>query len=193
MKPNEEQFKLLLTQARAGNNKAINDFIEMNKPIAIYAINIIHSNGKYINYTNDELLSLGLIAIHKSIKTYNDVDNYNTYLIWMVKSEVKNHNTTYGSVVKQPRKEDKIKYTDEFNNEAYEDDNTFQNKDHLTHIRSILNKNLDKLSINERNVLKSLYFDELTNRETARLLDISDGAVSNLHRVGIKKLKKLML
>jgi len=192
MKPNEEQFKELLTQARTGNTKAIYSFIEMNKPVVLYTVNMLHISGKYLNFTKDELMNLGMMAIYKSISSYNEINNYNNHLIYLIRSEIKNFNATYGSVVKQPRKEDKIKFTDEFNNEAYEEDNTYQNEDNSRHIKQVLELNLDKLSSKERSVLKCLYFNELNNRETAKVLNLSEGNVSNLHRVGLNKLRKLM-
>lgn len=193
MKLNEEQFKELLKQARNGNQIAISHFIEHNTPVAKYTIDMLHLAGKYLNYTKDELMGMAIFAIYKSISTYNDTNNYNNHLIYLIRSEIKNYNTTNGSIVKQPRKEDKITYTDEFKNEPYDDIDSLQTKDDIRHLKEVLSSYMNKLTDNERNVLKSLYFDELSNRETAIQLKLSDAYVSNLHRAGLIKLRKLMM
>lgn len=193
MKLNEEQFKELITQARNGNQIAISHFIEYNTTVAKYTIDMLHLSGKYPNFTKDEMMGMAKFAIYKSISTYNDTHNYNNHLIYLIRSEIKNHNTTNGSVVKQPRNKDKITFTDDFSNEPYEDIDSFEIKDEIRQLKEVLTLYLNKLSTNERNVLKSLYFDELSNRETAKLLGMQEGNVSTYHKNGLIKLRKLMM
>jgi RNA polymerase sigma-70 factor (ECF subfamily) len=53
-----------------------------------------------------------------------------------------------------------------------------------------LNKEIEKLPTQTKTVLKLVYFDNLTSREVAERLHISDGAVRNLCYQAIQKLRK---
>lgn len=52
-----------------------------------------------------------------------------------------------------------------------------------------LNKALDKLSPEEREIIQALFFDEIPQRELAKTLDISQGAVFRRKEKTLEKLK----
>jgi RNA polymerase sigma factor (sigma-70 family) len=52
-----------------------------------------------------------------------------------------------------------------------------------------LNKALDKLSPEEREIIQALFFDEIPQRELAKTLNISQGAVFRRKEKTLEKLK----
>lgn len=56
-------------------------------------------------------------------------------------------------------------------------------------LKSLLIDKLDKLNEKERIVISLIYFEDLTTKEVARILDLSEGRISQIHKKAIIKLK----
>lgn len=56
-------------------------------------------------------------------------------------------------------------------------------------LKSLLVKKLETLNEKEKIVVSLIYFDELTTKEVAKVLDLSEGRISQIHKKAILKLK----
>ncbi len=56
-------------------------------------------------------------------------------------------------------------------------------------LKSLLIKKIEKLNEKEKIVVSLIYFEDLTTKEVARVLDLSEGRISQIHKKSIIKLK----
>ena len=59
-------------------------------------------------------------------------------------------------------------------------------------LKSMLEEAIDQLTEKERSVILFYYYEELTVKEIAQVMDVTESRVSQLHTKALQKMKKVM-
>ena len=196
---NAEEEKFYLEKMKEGSLEAKNTLIERNLRL------VAHISRKYQNGEEDmeDLISIGTIGLIKAINTFNPTKNIKlaTYASRCIENEIlmylrRNNKTRMEVSIDEPLNVDwdgnelllsDILGTDE--DIIYRDIETEVEK-------NLLKKAVEKLSDRERTIvelrfgLNSPQGEEMTQKEVADLLGISQSYISRLEKKIMKRLKK---
>ena len=192
-----EEERKVIDQAVSGNQKARDTLIEHNLRLVVYVAK------RYDNSTNcplEDLISIGTIGLVKAINTFNPVKNIKlaTYASRCIENEI----------LMYLRKNNKIRYEislDEPLNIDYDgnelllgdivgtDDDLVEQEMMKSDQRKLFYEALKDLNEREKEILILRYglsnHDELTQKDVAKLLGISQSYISRLEKKIIKKLR----
>lgn len=196
--PREEEAELL-ERMMAGEEQVRSILIERNLRLVVYIAKRFDNTGINI----EDLISIGTIGLIKAVNTFRPEKNIKlaTYASRCIENEIlmylrRNSKTRMEVSIDEPLNVDwdgnelllsDILGTDE--DVIYKDiENEME--------RKLLNKAIEKLSQRERTIvelrfgLKNPYGEEMTQKEVADLLGISQSYISRLEKKIIKRLKK---
>ena len=192
-----EEERKVIDQAVSGNQKARDTLIEHNLRLVVYVAK------RYDNSTNcplEDLISIGTIGLVKAINTFKADKNIKlaTYASRCIENEI----------LKYLRKNNKIRYEislDEPLNIDYDgnelllgdivgtDDDLVEQEMMKSDQRKLFYEALKDLNEREKEILILRYglsnHDELTQKDVAKLLGISQSYISRLEKKIIKKLR----
>lgn len=192
-----EEERKVIDQAVSGNQKARDTLIEHNLRLVVYVAK------RYDNSTNcplEDLISIGTIGLVKAINTFKADKNIKlaTYASRCIENEI----------LMYLRKNNKIRYEislDEPLNIDYDgnelllgdivgtDDNLVEQEMMKSDQRKLFYEALKDLNEREKEILILRYglsnHDELTQKDVAKLLGISQSYISRLEKKIIKKLR----
>lgn len=192
-----EEERKVIDQAVSGNQKARDTLIEHNLRLVVYVAK------RYDNSTNcplEDLISIGTIGLVKAINTFKADKNIKlaTYASRCIENEI----------LMYLRKNNKIRYEislDEPLNIDYDgnelllgdivgtDDDLVEQEMMKSHQRKLFYEALKDLNEREKEILILRYglsnHDELTQKDVAKLLGISQSYISRLEKKIIKKLR----
>lgn len=192
-----EEERKVIDQAVSGNQKARDTLIEHNLRLVVYVAK------RYDNSTNcplEDLISIGTIGLVKAINTFKADKNIKlaTYASRCIENEI----------LMYLRKNNKIRYEislDEPLNIDYDgnelllgdivgtDDDLVEQEMMKSDQRKLFYEALKDLNQNEKEILILRYglsnHDELTQKDVAKLLGISQSYISRLEKKIIKKLR----
>lgn len=192
-----EEERKVIDQAVSGNQKARNTLIEHNLRLVVYVAK------RYDNSTNcplEDLISIGTIGLVKAINTFKADKNIKlaTYASRCIENEI----------LMYLRKNNKIRYEislDEPLNIDYDgnelllgdivgtDDDLVEQEMMKSDQRKLFYEALKDLNEREKEILILRYglsnHDELTQKDVAKLLGISQSYISRLEKKIIKKLR----
>ncbi len=192
-----EEERKVIDQAVSGNQKARDTLIEHNLRLVVYVAK------RYDNSTNcplEDLISIGTIGLVKAINTFKADKNIKlaTYASRCIENEI----------LMYLRKNNKIRYEislDEPLNIDYDgnelllgdivgtDDDLVEQEMMKSDQRKIFYEALKDLNEREKEILILRYglsnHDELTQKDVAKLLGISQSYISRLEKKIIKKLR----
>ena len=192
-----EEERKVIDQAVSGNQKARDTLIEHNLRLVVYVAK------RYDNSTNcplEDLISIGTIGLVKAINTFKADKNIKlaTYASRCIENEI----------LMYLRKNNKIRYEislDEPLNIDYDgnelllgdivgtDDDLVEQEMMKSDQRKLFYEALKDLNEREKEILILRYglsnHDELTQKDVAKLLGISQSYISRLEKKIIKKLK----
>ena len=192
-----EEEKKVIDQAVSGNQKARDTLIEHNLRLVVYVAK------RYDNSTNcplEDLISIGTIGLVKAINTFKADKNIKlaTYASRCIENEI----------LMYLRKNNKIRYEislDEPLNIDYDgnelllgdivgtDDDLVEQEMMKSDQRKLFYEALKDLNEREKEILILRYglsnHDELTQKDVAKLLGISQSYISRLEKKIIKKLR----
>ena len=192
-----EEERKVIDQAVSGNQKARDTLIEHNLRLVVYVAK------RYDNSTNcplEDLISIGTIGLVKAINTFKADKNIKlaTYASRCIENEI----------LMYLRKNNKIRYEislDEPLNRDYDgnelllgdivgtDDDLVEQEMMKSDQRKLFYEALKDLNEREKEILILRYglsnHDELTQKDVAKLLGISQSYISRLEKKIIKKLR----
>lgn len=192
----EEEY---VKKSNMGDLDARNKLIEHNLRLVVFLAKKYDNTG----YDLEDLVSIGTIGLIKGVKTYKLDKNIklatyasrcidNEILMFLRKNKKKSSEVSF---------EDSIKFDGEGNELHLEDvlgtdediiEKELQNKDD----KILLSKELSKLDDRDKEIIYYRYgllgSDELTQKEVADKLSISQSYISRIEKKVIKKLKSLM-
>ena len=192
-----EEERKVIDQAVSGNQKARDTLIEHNLRLVVYVAK------RYDNSTNcplEDLISIGTIGLVKAINTFKADKNIKlaTYASRCIENEI----------LMYLRKNNKIRYEislDEPLNIDYDgnelllgdivgtDDDLVEQEMMKSDQRKLFYEALKDLNEREKEILILRYglsnHDELTQKDVAKLLGISQSYISRLEKMIIKKLR----
>lgn len=192
-----EEERKVIDQAVSGNQKARDTLIEHNLRLVVYVAK------RYDNSTNcplEDLISIGTIGLVKAINTFKAYKNIKlaTYASRCIENEI----------LMYLRKNNKIRYEislDEPLNIDYDgnelllgdivgtDDDLVEQEMMKSDQRKLFYEALKDLNEREKEILILRYglsnHDELTQKDVAKLLGISQSYISRLEKKIIKKLR----
>lgn len=192
-----EEERKVIDQAVSGNQKARDTLIEHNLRLVVYVAK------RYDNSTNcplEDLISIGTIGLVKAINTFKEDKNIKlaTYASRCIENEI----------LMYLRKNNKIRYEislDEPLNIDYDgnelllgdivgtDDDLVEQEMMKSDQRKLFYEALKDLNEREKEILILRYglsnHDELTQKDVAKLLGISQSYISRLEKKIIKKLR----
>lgn len=192
-----EEERKVIDQAVSGNQKARDTLIEHNLRLVVYVAK------RYDNSTNcplEDLISIGTIGLVKAINTFKADKNIKlaTYASRCIENEI----------LMYLRKNNKIRYEislDEPLNIDYDgnelllgdivgtDDDLVEQEMMKSYQRKLFYEALKDLNEREKEILILRYglsnHDELTQKDVAKLLGISQSYISRLEKKIIKKLR----
>lgn len=194
-----QEEQTLLQQAAAGDEAARARLIERNLRLVVYIARRFENTGVNI----EDLISIGTIGLIKSINTYNPAKNIKlaTYASRCIENEILMY-LRRTSKMKLEVSIDEPLNVDWDGNELLlsdilgtEEDIIYKDME-LEVEKKLLKKAVDKLPVREKKIielrygLKSKEDKEMTQKEVADLMGISQSYISRLEKKIMKRLKK---
>lgn len=189
----------LVKKSNLGDLDARNKLIEHNLRLVVFLAK------KYDNtiYDLEDLVSIGTIGLIKGIKTYKLDKNIklatyasrcidNEILMFLRKNKKRNSEVSLEDSINFDNEGNELKLEDVFGTEYDIVEKSLQTKDD----RILLEKEVKKLTSRDRDIIEQRYGlfgkKELTQKELADKLNISQSYISRIEKKVIKKLKILM-
>ena len=196
LKDEEEE---LVRKSNSGDLVARNKLIEHNLRLVVFLAK------KYDDtmYDLEDLVSIGTIGLIKAIKTYKLDKNIklatyasrcidNEILMFLRKNKKRNSEVSFEDSINFDSEGNELHIEDVFGTEEDIVEKSIENKDN----RILLEKEVYKLSERDRKIIELRYGlfgkKELTQKELADKLCISQSYISRIEKKVIKKLKTLM-
>ena len=158
--------------AQSGNKSAYADLLRKIYPALLNFI-----SGKSNPEDGEDIVQDILISLHKAMHTYNSEKPFSSWIYAIARYKLIDF---YRKENRLGRLSDKLK--EEFNDDDIEDD--YEEK------LDVLQKLLVKLPDKQNRVIRYLKFENLSIRETAKLLGMSESAVKVTAHRGYNNLKK---
>ena len=189
----------LVRKSNSGDLVARNKLIEHNLRLVVFLAK------KYDDtmYDLEDLVSIGTIGLIKAIKTYKLDKNIklatyasrcidNEILMFLKKNKKRNSEVSFEDSINFDSEGNELHIEDVFGTEEDIVEKSIENKDN----RILLEKEVYKLSERDRKIIELRYGlfgkKELTQKELADKLCISQSYISRIEKKVIKKLKTLM-
>lgn len=189
----------LVRKSNLGDLDARNKLIEHNLRLVVFLAK------KYDNtmYDLEDLVSIGTIGLIKGIKTYKLDKNIklatyasrcidNEILMFLRKNKKRNSEVSLEDSINFDSEGNELKLEDVFGTEDNVVEKSIESKDD----KILLEKEVKNLSSRDRNIIEQRYGlfgqKELTQKELADKLNISQSYISRIEKRVIKKLKLLM-
>ncbi len=197
--PKEEEDILVLDYNNTGNLKSRNDLIEHNLRLVVYVAKKYETN----LFNLEDLISIGTLGLIKAINTYKLDKNIKlaTYASRCIENEIlmylrKNQRNRLEISLDEPLKADydgnELLLKDIMQDNSIDIFKEMDDKENILE----LEKAISELKENEKEIISYRYglFGkcELTQKETADLLGISQSYISRLEKKIIKKLYTVM-
>ena len=197
LKKNIEEY--LVRKSNLGDLDARNKLIEHNLRLVVFLAK------KYDNtmYDLEDLVSIGTIGLIKGIKTYKLDKNIklatyasrcidNEILMFLRKNKKRNSEVSLEDSINFDSEGNELKLEDVFGTEDNVVEKSIESKDD----KILLEKEVKNLASRDRNIIEQRYGlfgqKELTQKELADKLNISQSYISRIEKRVIKKLKLLM-
>ena len=194
-----EEEEELVKRSNTGNMYASNKLVENNLRLVVFLAK------KYDNtiYDLEDLVSIGTIGLIKGVKTYKLDKNIKlaTYASRCIDNEILMFLRKNKKRMSEVSLEDSINFDSEGNELKLEDvygteedmlEKLIQNKDD----KKLLEVEISKLPTRDKNIIEERYGlfgkKELTQKELASKLDISQSYISRIEKKVVRKLKALM-
>lgn len=189
----------LVRKSNLGDLNARNKLIEHNLRLVVFLAK------KYDNtmYDLEDLVSIGTIGLIKGIKTYKLDKNIklatyasrcidNEILMFLRKNKKRNSEVSLEDSINFDSEGNELKLEDVFGTEDNVVEKSIESKDD----KILLEKEVKNLASRDRNIIEQRYGlfgqKELTQKELADKLNISQSYISRIEKRVIKKLKLLM-
>lgn len=189
----------LIRKSNLGDLDARNKLIEHNLRLVVFLAK------KYDNtmYDLEDLVSIGTIGLIKGIKTYKLDKNIklatyasrcidNEILMFLRKNKKRNSEVSLEDSINFDSEGNELKLEDVFGTEDNVVEKSIESKDD----KILLEKEVKNLASRDRNIIEQRYGlfgqKELTQKELADKLNISQSYISRIEKRVIKKLKLLM-
>ena len=189
----------LVRKSNSGDLVARNKLIEHNLRLVVFLAKKYHDT----MYDLEDLVSIGTIGLIKAIKTYKLDKNIklatyasrcidNEILMFLRKNKKRNSEVSFEDSINFDSEGNELHIEDVFGTEEDIVEKSIENKDN----RILLEKEVYKLSERDRKIIELRYGlfgkKELTQKELADKLCISQSYISRIEKKVIKKLKTLM-
>ena len=194
----EDELKYLVS-AKAGDEEARNILIEHNLRLVVFLAK------KYENTTYDieDLVSIGSIGLIKGINTYKRGKNIKlaTYCSRCIDNEILMYLRKTKKTKTDISFEESLSFDSDGNELHLEDilgteDNIVTKPLEDEYDKRVLREELDKLDDRDKEIMQMRYGlngkDELTQKEVAKRLNISQSYISRIEKKVIKKLKQII-
>ncbi len=189
----------LVIKSNMGNLKARNKLIEHNLRLVVFL------SKKYDNavYDLEDLVSIGTIGLIKGIKTYKLDKNIklatyasrcieNEILMFLRKNKKRMSEVSFEDSINLDSEGNELKIEDVFGTEEDIVHKSIEDNDN----KKLLEEEIQKLNKRDKEIIELRYGlfgkKELTQKELADKLDISQSYISRIEKKVIKKLKNLM-
>ena len=194
----EDELKYVL-ESMNGSNYAKNKLIEHNLRLVVFLAKRYESAG----YDLEDLVSIGTIGLIKGISTYKPDKNIklatyasrcidNEILMFLRKNKKRNSEVSLEDSINFDSEGNELKLEDVFGTEDNVVEKSIESKDD----KILLEKEVKNLASRDRNIIEQRYGlfgqKELTQKELADKLNISQSYISRIEKRVIKKLKLLM-
>ncbi len=194
----EEELELLV-KAKQGNIEARNKLIEHNLRLVVFLAK------KYENTNVDleDLVSIGTIGLIKGVNTYKLDKNIklatyasrcieNEILMFLRKNKKRMSEVSFEDSINLDSEGNELKIEDVFGTEEDIVHKSIEDNDN----KKLLEEEIQKLNKRDKEIIELRYGlfgkKELTQKELADKLDISQSYISRIEKKVIKKLKNLM-
>jgi len=194
--PAEEERRCLECYHQHGDINARNRLIEHNLRLVAHIIKKYYSSVR----EQDDLISIGTIGLIKAVNTfdYSKGTRLATYASRCIENEILMHfratkKTAQDVSFSEPIDTDKDGHPLTLSDVISEDDNIIDNIDLKINAEKMYRYIKDILGERERRIIELRYGlmgEALTQREVAKMLDISRSYVSRIEKKALEKLKK---
>ena len=189
----------LVRKSSLGNIDARNKLIEHNLRLVVFL------SKKYDNtiYDLEELVSIGTIGLIKAVKTYKldkkiKLATYasrcidNEILMFLRKNKKRNSEVSFEDAINYDSEGNELHIEDIYGTDENLLEQTIEDEDN----KSLLSKYISSLSDRDKRIIEERYGllgrEELTQKQLADKLSISQSYISRIEKKVIKKLKSLM-
>lgn len=196
--PNDLLYELL-NKAKLGHQPSRDIVIKHNIKLVIYEVNKKFNN---IDYEKDDLVSIGIIGLIKSINTFDTSKNilFSTYASRCIDNEILMHVRKLSNIPPSVSM-DSILYIDKENNELTIKDTIRDNTDmteeyeHLE-LLQIINKIVNELPSPDKEIMKlsfGFYNDKVyTQRQISQIFSYSQPHISRIIKKNLDKIALLL-
>lgn len=193
----EEEEKIKIAQLSEGDESVRNELIEHNLRLVVYIARKFENTGIDI----DDLISVGTIGLIKAVGTFNGDKNIKlaTYASRCIENEILMYLRRVSKISTEVSLDEPLNVDGEGNELLLSDilgteASTVFEPIESKGERDILKRAMNKLSVRESTIM-TLRFglggkDEMTQKEVADYLGISQSYISRLEKKIVKKLKK---
>ena len=195
----EDEAKMIELLGTEEEGEAKSTLIEHNLRLVVYIAKKFDNTSVGV----EDLISIGTIGLIKAINTFNPEKNIKlaTYASWCIENEIlmylrRNNKTKMEVSIDEPLNVDwdgnELLLSDIL---GTDEDIIYRNLEHETE-RSLLNSAIDRLNPREKRIVELRFGltnadgDEMTQKEVADLLGISQSYISRLEKKIMKRLKK---
>ena len=195
----KEEEESLVRKCNCGDIEARNKLIEHNLRLVVFL------SKKYDGsmYDLEDLVSIGTIGLIKAVKTYKLDKNIklatyasrcidNAILMFLRKNKKRNSEISFEDSINFDKEGNELHIEDVFGTEEDIVEKSIENKDN----KILLEKEVDKLDQRDKDIIIERYGlfgkKELTQKELAEKLSISQSYISRIEKKVIKKLRFLM-
>ena len=195
----KEKEESLVRKCNCGDIKARNILIEHNLRLVVFLAK------KYDGsiYDLEDLVSIGTIGLIKAVKTYKLDKNIklatyasrcidNEILMFLRKNKKRNSEVSFEDSINFDKEGNELRIEDVFGTEEDIIEKSIENKDN----KILLQDEVKKLNDRDKEIITERYGlfgkKELTQKELADKLSISQSYISRIEKKVIKKLKYLM-
>ena len=194
---NIDEESQLIDRLNNNDREAINTLIEKNLRLVVYISKKFENSGVNI----EDLISIGTIGLIKGVNSYNSEKNIKlaTYASRCIENEILMYLRKYNKLKSEISIDEPINTDSEGNDLSLADIIGTDNDAIFKFVedeenKKILVKSIDKLDEREKIIMKLRYGfdgrDELTQKEVADKLGISQSYISRLEKRVIEDLKK---
>ena len=194
----EEETEILEKLAN-GDESVRQTLVERNLRLVVYIAKKFENTGVGL----EDLISIGTIGLMKAINTFNTDKNIklatyasrcidNEILMFLRKNKKRNSEVSLEDSINFDSEGNELKLEDVFGTEDNVVEKSIESKDD----KILLEKEVKNLASRDRNIIEQRYGlfgqKELTQKELADKLNISQSYISRIEKRVIKKLKLLM-
>jgi len=173
-----QEIDKLIHQYKAGNEEALFELYEFYKPLFLSSIKRIVAKDLSFASHKEDLLSDCIFALKKLIDQYDPKLSYFSYFL-STRIDITLFRLVSDKYSRKEEYSEEVKFTEQ----SYDPFNKIENV-------ICLHDAINQLDDNHKQIIQMYFFDGIDQKEAAKILNITQGALSKRLSKALEKLKK---